>query len=117
MQKATLSIFVLLFAFLSCKKDKDNVATGTVDIKAGCFTDSWLIAIDNPNPERHAFLRNTAFPSGTIYNCSNAVFISLPPSLAVTGRKIRFFYVETQASCLSYSEAPNHITVKNLSRL
>jgi len=107
----------LLFTFVSCKKDNDSLATGTVAIKGGCFTDSWLIAIDNPNPEKHAFLRNTAYPSGTLYNCSNAVFISLPASLAVTGRKIRFSFADMQASCLSYSEAPNHITVKNLSPL
>ena len=117
MQKATLFIFVLLLTFISCKKDNDNFVTGTVDSKAGCFTDSWLIAIDNPNPEKHSFLRNTAFPTATMYNCSNAVFISLPSSLGVTGRKIRFSYVNMRGSCLSYSEAPNHITVKNLSPL
>jgi len=117
MQKVILFILVLLLTFISCKKDNDNFVTGTVDIKSGCFTDSWLIAIDNPNPEKHSFLRNTAFPTATLYNCSNAVFINLPSSLAVTGRKIRFSYVDMQVSCLSYSEAPNHITVKNLSRL
>ncbi|MGZ8523664.1 MAG: hypothetical protein ACXWV1_04505 [Chitinophagaceae bacterium] len=117
MQKATLFTFVLLLTLISCKKDNDNFTTGTVDIKAGCFTDSWLIAIDNPNPEKHSFLRNTAFPTATLYNCSNAVFINLPASLAVPGKKIRFIYVDMQVSCLSYSEAPNHITVKNLSGL
>jgi hypothetical protein len=117
MQKATVLIIFLLLTFISCKKDNDKLVTGTVDIKGGCFTDSWLIAIDNPNPEKHSFLRKTTFPTATLYNCSNAVFITLPASLAKPGKKIRFTYVNMQGSCLSYSEAPNHIAVKNLSGL
>jgi hypothetical protein len=117
MQKAALFIFILLFTFISCKKDKDNFVTGTVSVKAGCFSDSWLIAVDNPDPGGHSFLCTAPVPAATFYNCSNAVLISLPSSLAVAGTKIRFSYTDTQPSCLSYSAAPNHIKVKNLSRL
>jgi hypothetical protein len=118
MQKFYLLFLVLLISGISCKKDNDNFVTGTVQVKRGCFSDSWLIAIDNPDPSKHSFLRTTTFASATFYNCSNAVFIDLPSSLAITGTRIRFSHIDTQPfSCLSYSEAPNHITVKNLSRL
>ena len=117
MRKAILFISVLFFSFIACKKDNDNFATGIVHVTGGCFSDSWLVAIDNPNPEKQKFLRKTNFATGTFYNCSNAVYMRLPSSLAVTGTRIRFSWTGTEASCLSFSEAPNHITVKNLSGL
>ncbi len=118
MQKTILFLFVLLFIGIACRKDKSDLVTGRVEVKGGCFSDSWLVAIDNPNPEKHSFLRATTVPTGTFYNCSNAVFINLPSSLAITGTRIRFSPTESiPFSCLSYSEAPNHVKVKNLARL
>lgn len=108
-------IFTLLFLSLSCTKNNDDFVTGRVEVKGGCFSDSWLVSIDNPNPQKYSFLRATVL-SGTAFNCSNAVFIGLPSSLAATGTRIRFIYTGTEASCLSSSEAPNHIRVKNLAR-
>jgi len=116
MQKAALFISFLFFSFIACKKDKDNITTGTVKITGGCFQDSWLVAIDNPNPGKHSFLCAATLTTGTLYNCSNAVFIRLPSSLAVADTRIRFSWISTEPSCLSFSQAPNHITVKNLSR-
>lgn len=117
MQKAILFISVLFFSFISCKKDNDNFATGIVNVKGGCFQDSWLIAIDNPDPKKHSFLCATPVTTATFYNCSNAVFISLPSSLAVAGTRIRFSWTSTEPSCFSFAQAPDHITVKNLSGL
>src|SRR5215216_2067163 len=117
MQKAILFISVVFLSFISCKKDKDKFATGVVQISGGCFSDSWLVAIDNPNPEKHSFLCVIPVTTGTFYNCSNAVYLRLPSSLAITGTRIRFSWVSTEASCLSFAQAPSHITVKNLSRL
>lgn len=116
MRQTLFFISALLFLGLSCSKNNDNFVTGRVEVKGGCFPDSWLVSIDNPNPEKYSFLR-AAVLSGTAYNCSNAVFISLPSSLTTTGTKIRFTYTGTEVSCLSSSEAPNHIRVKNLARL
>jgi hypothetical protein len=117
MQKANFFIFIFLLSFISCKKDNDNFITGTVEVKAGCLTDSWLVAIDNPSPSRHSFLCAGPVLVATYYNCGNAVYISLPSSLAVAGTRVRFSYIQTDASCLSYSAAPPHIQVKKLSRL
>lgn len=117
MQKFCLFFLFLFISGLACKKDNDGFVTGTVQVKAGCFADSWLIAIDNPDPGVHSFLCTPPVPAATLYNCSNAVFITLPSSMAIAGTKIRFSHTDTQPSCLSYSAAPNHITVKNLSRL
>jgi hypothetical protein len=116
MQRAILLIAVLSISFISCKKDKDSFATGTVTVKGSCFDDAWLIAIDNADPGKHKFLRASTIPTATFYNCSNAVYIRLPSTLAVSGTKIRFTWIATEASCLSYSEAPNHIQVKNLAK-
>lgn len=115
MQKALFFILILVVSFTSCKKDNDNSITGTVQVKGGCFPESWLVAIDNPDPAKHSFLRATGFTTATLYNCSNAVIISLPSSLAKAGTRVRFSYDSTMPSCLSYSEAPNHITVKKIS--
>ncbi len=118
MKQFYLLFLILLLSVTSCKKDKDNFVTGTVLEKGGCFSDSWLIAIENPDPAKHSFLRATNFPTGTLYNCSNAVFISLTPALAKAGIKIRFSGITNHmGSCLSFSEAPNHIEVKEISGL
>ena len=116
MRQILFFIFAILFVGISCSKNNDNFVTGRVEIKGGCFPDSWLVSIDDPNPEKQSFLRATVL-AGTAYNCSNAVFINLPSSLATQGTRIRFTYTGTEVSCLSSSEAPNHIKVKNLSRL
>ena len=116
MQKALFFILILVVSFMSCKKDNDNSITGTVQVKGGCFLDSWLVAIDNPDPAKHSFLRATSFATATLYNCSNAVFITLMPELAKAGTKIRFSGITNYGvSCLSSSEAPNHITAEKMS--
>lgn len=118
MQQFYLLILLLFLFITSCKKDKDNFVTGTVQVKGGCFSDTWLIAVDNPDPAKHSFLRAANFPTGTLYDCSNAVFIRLTPALAKAGIKIRFSGITNHlGSCLSFSEAPNHIEVKEISRL
>lgn len=116
MRQTLFFISALLILGLSCSKNNDNFVTGRVEVKGGCFADSWLVSIDNPNPQKYSFLRATVL-SGTAFNCSNAVFISLPLSLSSQGTRIRFTYTGTEISCLSSSEAPNHIKVKNLARL
>ena len=118
MRAALLCLFLVACFGFSCSKNGDDFVTGRVEIKAGCFDDSWLVSIDNPDAGgKHPFLRETT-SGGTLYNCSNAVFINLPSSLAEQGTRIRFKFTDAQIfSCLSYSEAPTHIKVKNLSRV
>lgn len=118
MPKIYLFFLFFFLSITSCKKEKDNFITGTVQVKGGCFSDSWLIAIDNPDPAKHSFLRAANFPTGTFYNCSNAVYLSLPAALDGGGIKIRFSGITNHlGSCLSFSEAPNHIEAKEISRL
>jgi hypothetical protein len=113
-----LLVSLLLIFFLSCKKGNDGIATGTVIGKSGCFADSYLVAIQNPDFSKQPFLRPSVLSScAACYDCSNAVFIRLSSSYSNPGTRIKFLYHDTQASCLSSSEAPAHITVKNLSRL
>jgi len=111
-------ISLLLGSFISCKKDNDSPVSGTVIEQKGCFADSYLVAIDNPDFSTQPFLRPTVLSACVAcYNCSNAVFIRVPASFAATGTRLKFSYVNTEISCLSSSEVPAHITVKNLSRL
>ena len=113
-----LLISLLLTSFLSCKKDHDGFVTDTVIEHSGCFADSYLVAINNRDFSKQPFLRPTVISAcgATCYNCSNAVFIRLSSSFNTPGTRIKFLYDDTQPSCLSSSEAPAHITVKNLSR-
>ncbi|MGZ8557876.1 MAG: hypothetical protein ACXWWC_06075 [Chitinophagaceae bacterium] len=118
MHKSYLPCLLLFLFIISCKKEKDNFVTGIVQVKGGCFSDSWLIAIENPDLEKHTFLRAANFPTGTLYNCSNAVFIRLSVAFANAGTKVRFSGITNNlGSCLSFSEAPNHIEVKEIFRL
>jgi len=112
-------IVLLLCPFISCKKENDPSVTGTLIEPKGCFfADSYLVAIDSPDFSNHSFLRPTVLSSCiACYNCSNAVFIRVPAAFAAAGTRIKFSYVRTEISCLSASEAPEHITVKNLSRI
>ena len=113
-----ISIAVLILLLLAgCNKDKDQLASGTVMQPGGCFSDSWIIAIDNPDPGNHNFLRTPAFPGGTFYHCGNAVFLRLSPAFAVAGTKIRFKAGEIEVTCLSYSEAPNHVKLVKIFKL
>ena len=109
-------IALLLSSFLSCEKGNDSLVSGTLIEQKGCFADSYLVAIDHPDFSNQPFLRSTVLSACiACYNCSNAVFIRVPASFATTGTRIKFSYVATEISCLSSSEAPAHITVKNLS--
>lgn len=111
-------ITLLLGSFLSCKKDNDSWVRGTLIDQKGCFADSYLVAIDSPDFSNQPFLRPTVLSACVAcYNCSNAVFIRVPASFAATGTRIKFSYVNTEISCLSSSEAPAHIAVKNLFRI
>ena len=109
---------LVLGCFISCMKDNDGLATGTLIEQKGCFADSYLVAIDHPDFSNQPFLRPAVFSACVAcYNCSNAVFIRVPASFGVSGTRIKFSYVSSEISCLSSSEAPAHIIVKNLSRI
>lgn len=115
MKNLFLSFSVLFF--FSCEKDSDKSdrVMGTVQVKGGCYQNSWLVAIDNPDPDKHSFICDEATLAGTAYNCTNAVYIiDLPEHLAKAGKKIRFSVIEEIASCLSYSFAPAHVEAKNI---
>ena len=93
------------------------MVTGTVIEKSGCYTDTYLVAIENPDPSRHKFLRPTTLACAACYNCSNAVFLHLSPALSAAGTRVRFSYIGKEISCLSSSEAPEHVKAKNISKL
>ncbi len=114
MRNLLLFIFLFMFTTLSCKKENSLLVSGIVVESKGCLPDSWLVAILDPDFSKHPFLHPTVLDCAACYNCSNSVFISLNPDLAVPGTKIRFEYDRTEVSCLSSSEAPEHIRVKEI---
>ncbi len=101
-------------ALAGCRRDKENYVTGSVIEKGGCLVDTYLVEIPGATAEKIPFLCEPAIPLPTSRNCENSVFIRLPASLAIPGKKIRFVYAGTEPSCLSYSFAPQHIIVKSL---
>jgi hypothetical protein len=117
--KRVLPAYLLLsFLLLSCKKDKEGVATGIVLSQTGCFDDYYLVAIDNPDYSKHSFLRKSIMSScAGCYDCSNAAFVQLNSSFGRPGIRIAFEFIESIPSCLSNSEAPEHITAKNVRKL
>jgi len=76
-----------------------------------------LVTIDNPDFTKHKFLRPTVLACFACPNVSNSAYIKLTPDLSSPGTRIRFNFDKTVPSCLSSSEAPNHIEVKNLRKL
>lgn len=114
MRNLLLFIFLFMFTRLSCKKENSLLVSGIVVESKGCLPDSWLVVILDPDFSKHPFLHPTVLDCAACYNCSNSVFISLNPDLAVPGTKIRFEYDRTEVSCLSSSEAPEHIRVKEI---
>jgi hypothetical protein len=117
MRKMIPVCLLLIAFFVSCRKENETLITGTVISPGGCFQDSWLVAIDNPDFSDHPFLRPTVLSCAPCYNCSNSVFIRLTGTLGSPGTRIRFAYHESVPSCLSSSEAPEHIRVRHLSGL
>ncbi len=111
------TILILILLFSACKKNNELFVTGEVVSKNGCFQDAYLVAINNPDPSRHKFLRSAFITCTACYNCSNSVFIRLPDDMNDIGLKIRFRYSATDISCLSSSDAPQHIQVTDLSKL
>jgi hypothetical protein len=109
-------ILFLSFSLLlsGCSRDKDEYITGVVIEQSGCLPDSYLIELPDEVGKKKPYLCETAVPLSTLRNCTNSVFVRLPTMLAIPGKKIRFLYVDTQPSCLSYSMAPQHINVKSL---
>jgi len=116
--KHNLLICILLLSFFTgCSKDKGDFVSGTVVAKGGCCSTSWLVTIDNPDFTVHKFLRPTVLACFACPNVSNSVYIKLTSGLSSPGTRIRFVFDKSIPSCLSSSEAPNHIEVKNLRRL
>jgi hypothetical protein len=102
----------------SCKKENRIVITGTVKIRSGCYTHSWLVAIDQPDSSGHSFICTRTPPVGTYYNCSNAVYITnMPQEFAAEGKRLKFSkWKDNGIMCLSSSYAPHHLDVTDLSQ-
>lgn len=114
MNKIVLFTVIAYLAVTGCKKDRDGgELRGTVIQKGGCYSDSWLVEVHNPQAAQRYFCEVLAGPPPG-YTCLNAVFIVLPPSLAEAGKNIRFDIRSTQVTCLSSSTAPAHAEVRNL---
>jgi hypothetical protein len=74
---------LLLVSFLSCKKDTEIVGTGTVIAQSGCYADTWLVAIDNPDFSKQPFLRSTVLTCTACYTAHSMILcnvFSLEPS-------------------------------------
>jgi hypothetical protein len=111
-----LFLSIVLTGILSCEKDNASLSVkGKAVQKGGCYSDTYIVEIKDPDFSRHSFLKPAAPACDDCYNCSNIVIIHLPPSLAKVGNKIRFEYIDTELSCSASTAAPNHINVKKLS--
>lgn len=114
MKKLILFSLIASLSITGCKKDRDvGEIRGTVIQKGGCFTDSWLVEVHNPQAAQQYFCEVLAGPPPG-YNCLNALFIVLPPSLAEAGKDIRFNIHSVQSTCLSSPTAPVNAVVRNL---
>ncbi len=114
MKELNLALLLLAILLFGCKKNLDgHDVRGTVIQKGGCFTNSWLVKINN-TAAANDYLCEATLSSPGGYDCTNAVFVELPASLAEAGKDIRFDITGTQLTCLSSSFAPMHATVKNL---
>lgn len=105
--------FCLTAILVSCKKEKNNFYTGTVIQKGGCFQNSWLVAIDNPNPAVHSFICDGPIPGGgSGYHCANSVYIvDMPSNLSNAGVKVKFskWEMDMGGACSAFSHAPHHM--------
>jgi hypothetical protein len=111
-----LSFLLLIILFVSCKKDKDQWAYGTVTSQGSCLGGAWLITIDNPDSEKYNFLCPYNPISSFYPPCASQVYIiNLPAGLAMSGKKIRFSSWNIQLSCFSSTSAPNFIEASNIS--
>lgn len=116
--KKWIVAFILLFLF-SCKKEKSKWITATVMQSAGCFPNSWLVKLDNPDASKYSFLCNptqaTFFASTT--NCTNsAIILDLPASLSQPGTLIKFSqWTDKGLLCFSSTLAPHHLEVTDVS--
>ena len=108
-----ISFILVSLLLISCKKDEEKInITGIVAQKAGCGQNTWLVVIENPDPDKHTFLCKNESPPVSGYNCTNSVYIvNMPASLAIAGKKISFSRWNELLSCLSASAASPHLEV------
>lgn len=113
-------IIVVLAAFLffSCKKDSAGWITATV-VKQGCYPNSWIVKINNPNPQKQTFLCDPmqAMASSSTTNCGNtAVILDLPVELAQADKQIKFSrWKDKGLLCFSSTLAPHHLEGTDIS--
>jgi hypothetical protein len=108
-----------LFFLFSCKKENNRWITATVSQIPGCYPNSWMVTIDNPNASRHPFLcdRTVSTASSSTTNCGNSVMIiNLPAPLHQPGTQIKFSKWEDKGLlCFSSTLAPHHLEVSDVS--
>ena len=116
--KKLVVAFVFL-SILSCNKEDDQWITGTVVQDHGCFPNTWLVRLDNPNYLKYSFLcdPSAVTMSSWTNNCDNSVFIlDLPLHLRQTGTRIKFSKWEDKGLlCFSSIFAPHHLEVQDVS--
>jgi hypothetical protein len=112
MNKLSL-IFTACIILTACTKEKNFVATGTVINNLGCFANTSMVEIDNPDPAKFSFICNENQPG---LNCKNAVFImNMPAHLAVPGKKVTFsIWKDMGLQCLSSSYGAHHLEVMDI---
>lgn len=108
----------ILFALISCKKEKTKWITATV-IQNGCYPGSWIIQLDNPDRLKEPFLcqPTQAMLSSSTTNCGNsAVVLNLPAALSRPGVQIKFSqWTDKGLLCFSSTLAPHHLQVSDVS--
>jgi hypothetical protein len=90
-----LSILLLVVGLLSfsCKKESNREVIGTVVTPGGPTARSFIVQIDNPNPDIYSFIcsDNGTMPPVPQISCFTHIFVlNLPVNLQAPGTRIRF---------------------------
>jgi len=116
MQKIAFAFVLILF--FSCKKENTKWITAIVT-QSGCFPNSWLVKLDDPDRAKYPFLcePTQAMLSSSTTNCgSSAVILNLPATLSQPNTRIKFSqWTDKGLLCFSSTLAPHHLEVRDVS--
>lgn len=87
------TIAVVGLLALSCKKEKSPEVIGTVIAPSAAGARSFIVQVDNPNPDVYSFIcrDNSTMPPVPQVSCFTHIYVlNLPANLQAPGTRIRF---------------------------
>lgn len=103
----------LTFSFTGCDKESMNGIEGIVLEEGGCFPNSWVVRVIDPERLEISLLCADS-QSTAMYDCSNSFFMTLPPDLAKAGTHIVFTGPRIVPTCFSSTGKPPHVEVSRM---